>query len=74
MKKESIIDWTTSEGNKCFCFSERKEFERPWIIILVAILLLSVVGVEYMLRGSNYTLMPAIIVFFFYFCGGLQYL
>ena len=67
MKKENILEWTNSNGNKCFRFSERKEFEKPWIIILVTILLLIVVGVEYMLRGSYYSLMPAVILFFFIF-------
>ena len=67
MKKENILNWTNSDGNKCFSFSERKEFERPWIIMLVAFLLLVVVGVEYMLRGSYYSLIPDVIVFFFIF-------
>lgn len=66
-KKERITWWTNSDGNRCFRFSERKEFERPWIIIIVAILLLVAVGVEYMLNGSYYSLTPAVIAFFFLF-------
>lgn len=67
MKDANIIKWTDSNGNKCFRFTERQVFERPWIIILVAILLLAMVGVEYMLDGSGYLLIPAVIAFFFLF-------
>ncbi len=65
MKKEDIIKWTNSNGNKCFRFTERQEFERPWIIILAAALLLAAVGVEYLLNKSCYLLAPAVIAFFF---------
>ena len=65
MNKENILTWTNPDGNKCFRFSERKEFEKPWIIILVAILLLVVVGVEYIFGGSYYSLLPAVILFSF---------
>lgn len=67
MKKENVTKWTGSNGNKCFRFAERQEFERPWIIILIAILLLITVGVEDMLNGSYYSLTPAVIAFFFLF-------
>ena len=65
MKKEDIIKWTNSNGNKCFRVAERQEFERPWIIILAAALLLAAVGVEYLLNKSCYLLAPAVIAFFF---------
>lgn len=67
MKDANIIKWTDSDGNKCFRFTERQVFERPWIIILMAILLLSMVGVEYMLFGSYCSLLPVVIAFFFLF-------
>lgn len=67
MKKESVVKWTSPNGNKCFRFSERHEFERPWIIILIAFLFLAAVGIEFLLNGSYYSLTPAVIAFFFIF-------
>ncbi len=62
-----IIKWTDSNGNKCFRFSERQEFERPWIFILATFLLFAAVGVEYLLNGSCHSLMPVVIALFFIF-------
>ena len=67
MKKESFVKWTSPNGNKCFRFSERHKFERPWIIILIAFLFLAAVGIEFLLNGSYYSLTPAVIAFFFIF-------
>lgn len=59
--------WQTHNGNKCFRFSERKEFERPWIIILAALLLVVGTGIEFVIYGSYYSLTPNVILFFFLF-------
>lgn len=67
MNENNVLRWSDSNGNKCFRFSEREVFERPWIIILIAIILLGLVGVEYLLNGSYYSLTPAAFVFFFLF-------
>ena len=67
MKKTGVVKWTSINGNKCFRFSERHEFERPRIIILIAFLFLATVGIEYLLNGSYYSFIPAVIAFFFLF-------
>ncbi len=59
--------WQTSNGNKCFRFAERQVFEKPWIIVLAAILLAVGTGVEYFIHGSYYSLAPNVILFFFLF-------
>ncbi|MBR4238954.1 MAG: hypothetical protein IKQ03_06035 [Prevotella sp.] len=62
-----VKKWTNSNGNKCFRFSERQVFDRPWIIVLVAILLFASTGTEYLVNSSYYTLTPNLIFFFFVF-------
>ena len=64
---DKVKKWTISNGNKCFRFPERQILERPWIIILVAILLFSVVGIEYLVNSSYNTLTPSLILLFFTF-------
>ena len=59
--------WQSKNGNKCFRLKERQVFERPWIIILAAILLAVGTGVEYFVHGSYYSLVPNAILFFFLF-------
>jgi len=59
--------WQSKNGNKCFRFSERQVFERPWIIVLAAFSLLVVTGVEYLVLGSYYSLTLNVILFFFLF-------
>ena len=59
--------WQAYNGNKCFRFEERQVFERPWIIVLVSILLLATTEVEYLVNGSYYSLTLNIILFFFLF-------
>lgn len=58
-----VTKWTKPNGNKCFRFVERKEFERPWIIVLASILLMVVTGTEYLVNASYYSLIPNIIIF-----------
>ena len=57
--------WRLKNGNECFRFKEREVFERPWIIIAVIALLAMGTGIEYLLRGSYYSLTPNILVVFF---------
>lgn len=59
--------WQAGNGNKCFSFAERQVFEKPWIIILAAMLLAVGTGVEYFVHGSYYSLAPNVILFFFLF-------
>ncbi len=59
--------WQTKKGNKCFRFEERKEFERPWMIVLAALLLIVGSGLEFIVLGSYYSLIPNFILFFFFF-------
>ena len=56
--------WHSYNGNKCFRFAERQVFEKPWIIILAAMLLAVGTGVEYFVHGSYYSLAPNVILFF----------
>ena len=62
-----VKKWTKHNGNKCFRFSERKEFERPWIIVLIAILLVAIIGAEYIIYGSSHSLVPNFVLFVFAF-------
>lgn len=59
--------WQSKNGNKCFRLKERQVFERPWIIILAAILFAVGTGVEYFVHGSYYSLVQNAILFFFFF-------
>lgn len=59
--------WKADNGNKCFRFAERQVFEKPWIIILAAMLLAVGTGVEYFVHGSYYSLAPNVILFLFLF-------
>ena len=59
--------WKADNGNKCFRFAERQVFEKPWIIILAAMLLAVGPGVEYFVHGSYYSLAPNVILFLFLF-------
>ena len=59
--------WTSADGNPCFRFQERKAFERPWIILVIAIFLVAGSVIEYFVNGSLYLLTPNFIVFFFTF-------
>ena len=59
--------WTARNGNACFRFSERQEFERPWIIVMVAVLLIAVIVTESLVNGSYYSLAPNCFVFFLIF-------
>ncbi len=56
--------WCLKNGNKCFRFKEREVFERPWIIITIAVLLASGIGIEYLTRGSCYSIAPNFLLFF----------
>lgn len=59
--------WLANNGNICFRFEEKKVFERPWIIVLAAFLLIVVTGIEYLVYGSYYSLTPNVILFFLLF-------
>lgn len=59
--------WTLSNGNECFSFAEREPFERSWVIVTLAIVLIMVVSVEYLLNGSEYSLYPSTFIFVFAF-------
>lgn len=63
---EKVTKWTKPNGNKCFRFVERQEFERPWIIVLATILLTAATGTEYLVNASCYSLVPNFIIFFFF--------
>ena len=65
MEVGKVSKWTKTNGTKCFCFAERQEFERPWIIVLAAILLTAATGTEYLVNASYYSLTPNFIIFFF---------
>lgn len=67
MKKAKVIKWTANNGNPCFLFSERRPFERPWIIVLIIILLLGIIGIEYIVYGRYDFLFPVFVIFFFAF-------
>ena len=56
-----------ANGNECFRFAEREAFERPWIMVIIAILLILVPGVEYFLNNSHITFVPVIFLLFFAF-------
>ncbi len=59
--------WSLKNGNICFRFEERDYFEHPWIIITIAVLLASGVGIEYLLKGTLVFLAPNFLLFFFAF-------
>ncbi len=67
MDKVKVKKWTNHNGNKCFRFLEREVFERPWIIILIAILLVAITGAEYIVYGSCYSFVPNRSLFLFAF-------
>lgn len=67
MKKKNEEKWITPDGNKCFRFSERKEFERLWLFVFPAILLCVGTCIELLVNGSYYSLMPNVIILFFFF-------
>lgn len=62
---EMVNKWSLKNGNKCFRFDVREVFERPWIIITIAVLLASGIGIEYLVRGTFYSLTPNFLLFFF---------
>lgn len=62
-----IEKWTTADGSLCFRFQERETFERPWILTVFAVLLVSVPVIEYFVKGSLHSLTPnALALFFIY--------
>ena len=62
-----VRKWKTSNGNVCFQFPMRETFERPWIIILVAFLVIIICCVEFW-RWNSYTLLtPSMVLFFIFF-------
>ena len=62
-----VEKWTSTEGNQCFRFQERELFERPWIVVVIAILLAVGCVIEYFLNDSLHSLTPNIIAFVFIF-------
>lgn len=67
MGKINVKKWKAKDGDMCFRFPEREPFERWWIIVAVAVFLIIIVGVEYMLNGSQYSLYPSTFIFVFAF-------
>lgn len=65
--RSMIEKWTSADGNQCFRFQGREAFERPWIIVVIAILLAAGTVIEYFVNGSLYSLTPNIIAFAFIF-------
>ena len=62
-----VRKWKTSNRNICFQFPMRETFERPWIIILVAFLVIIICCVEFW-RWNSYTLLtPSMVLFFIFF-------
>lgn len=62
-----VRKWKTSNRNICFQFPMRETFERPWIIILVAFLVIIICCVEFW-RWNSYTLLtPSMVLFFILF-------
>lgn len=62
-----VRKWKTSNGNVCFQLPMRETFERPWIIILVAFLVIIICCVEFW-RWNSYTLLtPSMVLFFIFF-------
>lgn len=62
-----IEKWNTKEGCQCFRFQEREPFERPWIIMLIALFLAAGTVTEYLVNGSLHSLTLNIIAFVFTF-------
>lgn len=62
-----VRKWKTSNGNVCFQFSMRETFERPWIIILAAFLVIIICCVEFWGWNSYTLLTPSMVLFFIFF-------
>ena len=58
-----VEKWTSTDGNQCFRFQEREAFERPWIIMLIALFLAAGTITEYLVNGSLHSLTLNIIAF-----------
>ena len=57
-----VQKWIAENDSLCFSFKKRKEFERPWIIVLSAFILVTIIVIEYLVNGSHYLLNPGIII------------
>ena len=62
-----VRKWKTSNGNVCFQFPMRETFERPWIIILAAFLVIIICCVEFWGWNSYTLLTPSMVLFFIFF-------
>lgn len=62
-----VRKWKTSNGNVCFQFPMRETFERPWIIILAAFLVIIIFCVEFWGWNSYTLLTPSMVLFFIFF-------
>ena len=62
MRSKIIIErkWKNENGNFCFCCKMPQPMGKPWIIILITILLLFVVFAEYWHLGSYHSLVPCL--------------
>lgn len=65
LKNNEISRWVLPNGNVCFRFLERKQFEHPWIIVIFTILLISIIGIEYLVNESLYSFAPVVISWLF---------
>ena len=62
-----VRKWKTSNGNVCFQFPMRETFERPWIIILAAFLVIIICCIEFWGWNSYTLLTPSMVLFFIFF-------
>lgn len=57
-----VTRWINASGKVCFRFSEREPFERAWIIVAISFILIAIVGVEYLVNRSYFSLFPIVII------------
>lgn len=62
-KGKQIKTWKNKEGNFCFSYDIRQPLEKPWVIIVVAILFLSLVLIEYLMFSTFISFFPLLICF-----------
>lgn len=63
----AVEQWELCNGNKCFRFSERRVFERPWILVLAVLVLIVCTGIEYYVYGFHYCFSVNTVILFFLF-------
>lgn len=66
-KMEKIKKWKNEKGNFCFSYDMAEPFQKPWIIIVIGILFISVIASEYLVYDTYITIFPISVVFTFIF-------